>query len=206
MTATEIPKSPPSFLELLWSYTTRHRRLVVSVIGLVAIEIIWFAFVGYEFRDIRATEGFLGIAPLTQCTGASCATVFRAPPPFIGPVTDLLIYALPAIWALVFVAPSLARELESRSVRFSWTQAVTRKQWLGVRTASGLFATLVVVVAEVLVVRRWIFPHSYTSEPWQWFIFTGVLAPAIALLLVAVAVLSSLLWKKPVAALLTTAV
>lgn len=206
MTATEIPTSPPSFKELLWSYTIRHRRIGVSVVGIVAIEILWFAFVGYEYRNIRTTAGFLGYAPLTQCTGTGCVGVFKAPPPFIGPITDLLIFALPATWALVFVAPSLARELESRSVRFSWTQAVTRKQWLAVRTISGLLATLVIVVIEVFLVRRWIFPHNYTSEPWHWFLFTGVLAPAFALLLVAIAVLSSLLWKKPVAALLTTAI
>ena len=206
MTATEIPTSPPSFKELLWSYITRHRRLGVSVVGLVVIELLWFAFVGYEFRNIRATEGFLGSAPLTQCTGTGCATIFKTPPPFIGPITDLLIFALPAIWALVFVAPSLARELESRSVRFSWTQTVTRKQWLAVRTMSGLLATLAVVVTEVFLVRRWIFPHNYTSEPWHWFLFTGILAPAFALFLVAIAVLSSLLWKKPVAALLTTSI
>ena len=206
MTATEIPTSPPTFKELLWSYTARHRRLGVSVVGLVAFEILWFAFVGYEFRNIRTTAGFPSYAPLTQCTGKGCVGVFKAPPPFLGPITDLLIFALPAIWALVFVAPSLARELESRSVRFSWTQAVTRKQWLAVRTASGLLAALVIVGTEVLVVRRWVFPHSYTSEPWHWFLFTGVLAPAFALLLVAGAILSSLLWKKPVATLLTTAI
>lgn len=207
MTATEVPTSPPSFKELLWSYTTRHRRLLVSVIGLVVTEIIWFAFVGYEFRNIRETAaGFLGSAPLTRCTGSACATVLKAPPPFIGPITDLLIYAIPAIWALVFVAPSLARELESKSVLFSWTQAVTRKQWLAVRIISGLFAALVIVGTEVLVVSRWIFPHSYTFDSWHWFLFTDLLAPAFALLLVAIAVLSSLLWKKQVAALLTTVI
>lgn len=206
MTTTEIRKSPPSFKELLWSYTTRHRRLLVSVIGFVVTEIIWFAFVGYEFRNIRTTAGFLGSAPLTRCTGSACTTVLKAPPPFIGPITDLLIYALPAIWALVFVAPSLARELESKSVRFSWTQAATRKQWLAVRIVSGLFAALVIVVIEVLVVSRWISPHSYTAESWHWFLFTDVLAPAFALLIVAIAILSSILWKKQVAALLTTAV
>ncbi len=206
MTTTEIRKSPPSFKELLWSYTTRHRRLGVSFLGLIVIEILWFAFVGYEYRNIRTTAGFLGYAPLTRCTGSVCTTVLKAPPPFIGPVTDLLIYALPAIWALVFVAPSLARELESGSVRFSWTQAATRKQWLAVRIISGLFAALVIVVIEVLVVSRWISPHSYTAESWHWFLFTGVLAPAFALLLVAIAILSALLWKKPIAALLTTAI
>jgi ABC-type transport system involved in multi-copper enzyme maturation permease subunit len=205
MTATEIPTSPPSFKELLWAYSNRHRRLGVSAVGLVVIEILWFAFVGYEFRDVQPA-GFLGYAPLTQCTGTGCATVFKAPPPIIGPVTDLLIYALPAIWALFFVAPSLARELESKSVRFSWTQAATRKQWLAVRIASGLLAALAVVVIEVFLVRRWVFPHNYTSDPWHWFLFTGVLAPAFALLLVSVAILSSLLWKKPVATLLTTAI
>lgn len=82
MTATEIPKSPPPFKKLFWSYITRHRRLLVSVIGLVVTEIIWFAFVGYEFRNIRTAAGFLGYAPLTQCTGTSCTTVFKAPPPF----------------------------------------------------------------------------------------------------------------------------
>ncbi len=206
MTTTEIRKSPPSFKELLWSYTTRRRQLLVSVIGFVVTEIIWFAFVGYEFRNIRTTAGFLGSAPLTRCTGSACTTVLKAPPPFIGPITDLLIYALPAIWALVFVAPSLARELESKSVRFSWTQAATRKQWLAVRIISGLFAALVIVVIEVLVVSRWISPHSYTAESWHWFLLTGVLAPAFALLLVAIAILSALLWKKPIAALLTTAI
>lgn len=206
MTTAEIRKSPPSFKELLWSYVTRHGRLLVSVVGLVVIEILWFAFVGYEFRNIRTSAGFLSYAPLTQCTGTSCATVFKAPPPFIGPITDLLIFALPAMGALVFVAPSLAREFESRSVRFSWTQAVTRKQWLAVRTISGLFAALIFVGTEVLLVKRWISPHSYTFEPWHWFLFTGILAPAFALLIVAIAILSALLWKKQIASLLTTAI
>jgi hypothetical protein len=72
--------------------------------------------------------------------------------------------------------------------------------------ASGLFAALVIVGVEVLLVKRWISFHSYISEPWHWFLFTDVEALAFALLLVSVAVLSSLLWKKQVAALMTTLV
>jgi hypothetical protein len=79
MQATEILTSPPSLKELLWSYCTRNRRLWVSFLGLIVIEILWFAYVGYEYRNVRTTAGFLGYAPLTSCTGSACTTVFRAP-------------------------------------------------------------------------------------------------------------------------------
>lgn len=198
--------------QAVWQYSFRWRRLVHLVALSVVIETLWFAFAGFEMRNTLPLFGGLvqrSSAPLTRCTaGASvCAASFKAPPPFVGPITDLLIYLLPAIVAVAFITPSLAKEFESKTARFAWTQSVTRHQWFTSRAAAALAAALMVAGIGQLELQRWVFPHYFQSTPpWAIFSFSGTAAVAISLFLAAASILIALVIKRPVPAVILSAV
>ncbi len=194
-----------------WHYSFRQRRLVHVVLLGAVIETLWFAFAGFELNHTLPVfvGGFAGSAPLAKCAAnaATCAIPFKAPPPFINPITELVIYVLPAICAVALVAPSLAKEFESKSIRFTWTQALTRNQWFLSRAVASFGAALVITGIAQIELYRWIFPHYFQSWPaWGMFAFSGTLAVGISLVLVAVAIFVALTLKRPVAAAIAVAV
>lgn len=106
----------PSLSRLILRYSTNYRRLAEYIAGFVIAETLWFAFAGYKLQNIPSLgNGFASYAPLTKCVANGCAEILKAPPWYISPITNLLIYLLPVVCALIFVAPSLARELESNT-------------------------------------------------------------------------------------------
>lgn len=192
-----------SFKSLTWSYAFRHRRLALITAAVIVLETVWFAFAGYELQSEHGASA--GYAPLTKCIGASCSRAFKAPPPFIAPITTLLVFLIPALTALVLVLPSLAKEVESGSLRFTWTQSISRVSWLGSRIANAILATVLIVGVDAIETSRWIFPHEYGFFPWQNFAFRGVAVLGLSLFLVATGVLVALWTRRQIATVLITA-
>lgn len=208
MSASASTTRTPSLVRLSFRYSTYHRRLAEYIAGFTLVETIWFAFAGYTMRNVPVvTNGSSSYANLQKCVGSTCTGFFRMPSVYVGPITNLFIYLLPAVCALVFVAPSLAREFDTKSVRFSWTQCVTRNQWLASRLLPGLFGALLISIVGEIEASRWIFPHNYpfTYNPWGMFPFRGAAPVGIAVLLVAFSVVSSILLKRPLLAVLVSA-
>lgn len=209
MTTTTIEQRPLQRWLLWWHYSRRERRLVYLVAASVFIETIWFIYAAFEMNNTGPLLGVsFGHAPLASCNAGAtiCASSFKAPPPFVSPITGLVIYLFPAVCAVAFIAPSLARELESKSVRFSWTQAVTRYQWLSSRSIAALGSALVVSAIGEIELHRWIFPHFYqASPPWSMFAVSGATGIGIALFLAAASIVAALLVKRPVAVVIIAA-
>lgn len=203
MADSTISHKPKSTASLAWLYSFSHRRLALATAICLALETAWFLFAAYNLRGLPP-QGWTAYAPLRQCSG--CQTTFHAPPPYIGPVDAMVIYALPLVATFFLIAPSLARELESRRVRSFWTQAITRRQWLGSRVVPAVIsAGLITAVGEVEA-YRWIFPRQYSApQTWQIFVFKGSVPVAVSLLLCATAILCALVFKRTAAVLLITA-
>ncbi|NNN14911.1 MAG: hypothetical protein HKL82_03525 [Acidimicrobiaceae bacterium] len=197
----------PSLIRLSFRYSTYHRRLAIYMAGLALVETIWFAFAGYMLRNVpTVANGSSSYAILHKCVATTCSGA-SLPPAYAVPISNLLIYLLPAVCALVFVGPSLAREFDTKSVRFSWTQGITRNQWLASRLLPGLIGALLISIVGEVAALRWVFPHNFPFDynPWGMFPFRGATAVGIAVLLVAFSVLCSILLKRPLFVVLVTA-
>ncbi len=206
MSSTITRAKTLSLAKITKDYSMEYRRVAVSLVGLLLAETLWFAYAGFRLRFINAGgAGHFGV--LSKCTGNVCLGPIGVPPFYISPITDLLTFVLPAIWALVFVAPSFARELESKSVRFTWTQGIRRNQWLGSRLLPGLIGAFLITAVEDVETNRWIYPHTIgIFGPWQMFEFRDASIVGIAVLLVTVSVFFSILIRRTLLVVLLTAV
>lgn len=74
---------------------------------------------------------------------------------FMDKTLDVLARAAPALVGLFWGAPLLAREFETGTYRFAWTQSVPRLRWLLVRIGVGALATLTVAALFSLTVTWW---------------------------------------------------
>src|SRR5215469_13769553 len=81
---------------------------------------------------------------LVACRGKS-ACLQQHIPLFSGVVSDLpdISLIVPAVVGMLWGAPLVAHELESRTSDFAWAQSVTRTRWLTVKTGWLLLAAAV---------------------------------------------------------------
>jgi len=79
-----------------------------------------------------------------------------------GPVGALVEFSLavPALLGMFLGAPAVAREVESGTAHFAWTQAVTRRHWLAVKTGWLLLAALAWGGAVGALVTWWAGPRN----------------------------------------------
>jgi len=77
----------------------------------------------------------------------------------IGAVVEASL-AVPALLGMFLGAPAVAREVETGTAHFAWTQAVTRRHWLTVKTCWLLLAALVWGGAVGALVTWWSGPRN----------------------------------------------
>jgi hypothetical protein len=71
---------------------------------------------------------------------------------------DVVVFILPALIAMFWGAPLVARELETGTFRLAWTQSVTRKRWLAVRLGVGALTSMAVTGLLSLILTWWFSP------------------------------------------------
>jgi hypothetical protein len=114
-----------------------------------------------------------GLAHLYDSTVSPCGTDRSCRAAAIGSLLehDHLLQTLlnaamllvPALIAMFWGAPLIARELESGTFRLAWTQSVTRQRWLTVKLAVVGFASLGVAGLFTLMVGWWFSPIDRVS-------------------------------------------
>ena len=77
----------------------------------------------------------------------------------VGAVVEFSL-AVPALLGMFLGAPAVAREVESGTAHFAWTQAVTRRHWLAVKTGWLLLAALAWGGAVGALVTWWAGPRN----------------------------------------------
>lgn len=115
---------------------------------------------------------------------------------------------LPALVGLFIGAPLLARELEHGTHRFAWTQGITRRHWLAVKTGILSAAVAATTAAVGGLVMWWRSPFDTLEGRMApaGFDLEGLVVPAYALYALAVGVLAGLLLRRTVAAMSLTLV
>jgi hypothetical protein len=100
-------------------------------------------------------------AALVNCAKhGTCASLSHTVSLGSGPLTTLtmLTLAVPLLFGMFWGGPAVARERETGTVQFAWTQSVTRRRWLSVKTGWLLAAGAVFGGAVAGIITWWYAP------------------------------------------------
>ena len=127
-----------------------------------------------------------------------------------GPVYTLTILtlAVPLLFGMFWGSPAVARERETGTVQFAWTQSVTRRRWLSVKTGWLLLAGAVFGGAVAGLVTWWYAPlnalHQNQFQP-GYFDLQGIVPIGYAVFAVALGIAAGTLIGRSLPAFAVTA-
>jgi hypothetical protein len=83
-----------------------------------------------------------------------------------GPVYTLTILtlAIPLLFGMFWGSPAVARERETGTVQFAWTQSVTRRRWLSVKAGWLLLAGAIFGGALAAIITWWYAPLNALNQ------------------------------------------
>ena len=202
--APALTARPVAWRRLAWVAWRRYRFSLIGalvVLGLLALEL---AYSGHQMRI--AYDQVFGCTPPSAPSCRFLNNQFQnkyGSPGFLGPVLLLL----PGIIGVFAGAPLIARELESGTFRFAWTQGVGRTRWAVALLVAGAVGVAAVVGAFGAVVawhQQPLIDYGANSrlQP-SVFASTGVVVAGWALAGFAIGALAGVLWHRVVPALAT---
>ncbi len=203
--ATAPPVRSIPWRRLGWVAWRRYRPALVLTGALLAIVALYLLLRGHQMRTAYAA-----VQACRPAASAACRfgyTSFHDSYGNPGFAAGTLMF-VPAVLGAFTGGPLLARELETGTFRFAWTQGVGRMRWLvallvsgvlGVVVVSAAFGALVAWYAQPLV-GSGIQPRLHTAV----FPLTGIAVVGWALLAYAAGVLAGLLIRRSVPAIGTT--
>lgn len=106
-------------------------------------------------------------AALASCAkNGTCGSLARTVSLGSGPVHALALFTLaaPLMFGMFWGGPAVARERETGTVQFAWTQSVTRWRWLSVKTGWLLLAGAVFGGAVAGIVTWWYAPVNALKQ------------------------------------------
>jgi hypothetical protein len=211
MTATVLAPAPTyeprtvSWRRLLWVAWVRYRTSLAATTALVAVVAVYVVIEGRQMRNAYAA--------VQACVPQSAADCRFASMTFHDTYGDVGFAGAMFVWLPAFIgafagAPVLARELETGTFRFAWTQGVSRTRWLtsllvpgvlGVATVSAGLGALITWYKQPLVAGG-ILQRLHGSV----FPSTGIAVVGWGLMAYALGVLSGLVVRRVVPALALT--
>jgi hypothetical protein len=142
-------RRPPAWHRLLWVAWRRYRTTLLGAAALLAVEAVYLVTRGHQMRSAYAAAEACQPRSAVNCRFAF--ENFHDTYANVGFIGALLVWT-PALIGVFAGAPLLARELETGTFRFAWTQGVGRLRWLvahlvpgvlGVAVLCGAFGVLV---------------------------------------------------------------
>src|ERR1700680_846416 len=133
----------------------RQYRVTAAIAGaILAAFAVLFLITG--LHDAAQWHTALANCAKNGTCGNLSQTVFLAG----GPVYTLttLTLAAPLLFGMFWGSPAVARERETTTMQFAWTQSVTRRHWLSVKTGWLLLAGAVFGGAVAGLVTWWYAP------------------------------------------------
>jgi hypothetical protein len=195
--------SAPRF-GMAWVTWRQQRATLAGVCGLLAVVIGYMLVTGLQMRSALSSLGLDTCHPLA---GARCATLVQ----LFNNDYDVwrndglvLMQAVPMFVGVFAGAPLLARELETGTFRFAWTQGTGRTRWVVVKLV--LIAAAVIAAAGVtsLTLSWWVAP--FFARGWSLmapnvFALTGIVFPAWTLIAFALGAFAGVAIRRTVPAL-----
>jgi len=198
-------RRPVPWHRLLWVAWRRYRTTLGAAAALLGLVAVYLLIRGQQMRAAYAAAQACRPQSAANCRFAF--DNFHNTYANVGFIGGLLVW-MPAVIGAFAGAPLLARELETGTFRFAWTQGVGRMRWvvahlvpgaLGVAITSGAFGVLITWYDHPLVASG-IEQRLHTAE----FPLTGVAVVGWALAAYALGVLAGLVSRRVVPALAAT--
>jgi len=187
----------------------------------------WVTWQQYRYQAALAAALFAALAVLLLLTGLHAAWVWHSAlagcakdNSCASPVGSTLSLGSPTVAALVVMtsavpllpglfwgAPTVAGELETGTNQFAWTQSITRRHWLAVRSGWLLLAAAVLAGAVSAIVTWWSGPYNaLTADAFQVnrFDITDIVPVGYAIFAMALGICAGALLRRTLPALAVT--
>ncbi|HEY2580139.1 MAG TPA: ABC transporter permease subunit [Streptosporangiaceae bacterium] len=155
-----MPRQVP-WRRMAWVTWRQHRATLISVPAVLGAISVFLLIAGLKIHHDYAT--------LTACHPASsntCGTLntnFNRVDWTIGNTVSILLHLVPALIGAFAGAPVLARELETGTFRYAWTQGFGRERW-AIAKLTLLAIAVTAVAAAFSLVFTWFFQPFLPQE------------------------------------------
>ena len=203
-TSSTSPRPVP-WHRLAWVAWRRYRTTLVATGALIVVLAGFMLARGHQMRDAYAAVKACAPQPSASCGFAFAQ--FHDTYANTGPLAALFVW-LPAVIGAFAGAPLLARELESGTFRYTWTQGAGRTRWMVSLTVSGVLCVAALAAAFGLLVTWYQQPLFDSGMQFRLhasvFPVTGVAVIGWAVLAFAIGVFVGLLTRRVLAAVALT--
>jgi ABC-type transport system involved in multi-copper enzyme maturation permease subunit len=192
---------------MAWIMWRQHRLTLAGVVAVFGVVALYLLITGLQMH-----QAYAAVAGCRPANSDFCRQVvndfLRTYAPGVG-VTFGLLQALPALIGAFVGAPLLAREFETGTFRYAWTQGFGRTRWT-VAKVTPLAVAVVVAAAAFSVLISWyvqpIFSAGDNNGPLYPTLFdlSGVALAAWTLTAFAIGVLVSVLIRRVILAMFAT--
>jgi hypothetical protein len=201
---------------MAWVTWRQHRiALAGAVIGLGAFAVV-LGVTGLRMQSAYSALAHAGCSADSGNFNSRCGQLwgsyYHAGYPFTGNISwvAVALAALPALIGMFSGAPLVAREFESGTVTFAWTQVVSRGRWMAAKLGLLGAALAAAGVAFGLLASWWLLLADGTVSNSRWqpqqFGLTAVTFPGWVVLLFAAGVLAGTMIRRTVPAMAATGV
>jgi hypothetical protein len=175
MTAVAAPAPPASgprpvpWTKLAWVTWRQHRVALVGVAVLLGGLGLYLLIMGLQIHS-----AYTAVAPCHPLGSAACEVASRPFSNYYHTAVDmaLILLVIPVLVGVFVGAPLLARELETGTFRFAWTQGCGRLRWAVAKLA--LLAIAVTAAAGAFsLLFSWFYQPFFAER------LDGVLAPQL---------------------------
>jgi len=157
--ADEVPKlGPMPWRRMAWVTWRQHRTALIGLAVLFVALAVFLWVAGLHLHHAYAAA--IACHPASSFTCNSLANTFNGMYGFLS--NGLLLQVVPALIGAFVGAPLLARELESGTFRFAWTQGVGRWRWTLAKVV-GLGVVVTAVTGAITVLLSWYYQPYFPS-------------------------------------------
>jgi ABC-type transport system involved in multi-copper enzyme maturation permease subunit len=197
---------PVPWRKLAWVIWRQHRIALAGVAVLLAGLAAYLLIQGLKIHQAYAPVAACHPASSIACTAIK--TAFTSTYLTDAEIMGALLQVIPALIGAFLGAPALARELETGTYRYAWTQGFQRTRW-----TIGKLATLAVLITAATAAFSQLFAWYYqpfiTDGQQSWltpaaFDLHGIAYAAWALAAFAIGALAGMLIRRVVPAMATT--
>jgi hypothetical protein len=152
---------PPPWRGMLWVTWRQHRGVLITVAVVFCAAVAGLLVTGLRIHHDYALLTACHPAASAACQGLS--NFFNSTDWHQGLYAHVAVQAAPVLVAMFAGQPVVARELETRTYRYAWTQGIGRVRWTIAKLAllGSLFTILAFALSQLLT---WFFAPFMTTE------------------------------------------